>query len=306
MTSTRACTTRSTWAVPRLPTSTRSPRGSRTASGLAATAARAARTSRRTGLGSTTHLAVHRCRRQLRLGHLLERDGLGSRGARHGRARQQHARRGGPEPAGLPPDPSGPPGQLDDVPDAGAARRRGRARAGQRRLQSDPLGDPADDASGSWSRRWTPRRRWSPGGFTSRPGRCRRSPGVDEDGPRRPRAPRRPGGSLEAEEPLLRRGAGRPARSRKRRAQRRRRPASRRRGRLRLGFGRRGGAAIRVPAGGPCRCRWRAQRPPRRAPAPCPTAPRAFASRAIRSSSSRISSSCCLVSGGSSIRAAIA
>ena len=68
-------------------------------------------------LGSTTHITAVDGDGPLRQRHLLERQRLGRHRARHRDPRQQHARRGGPEPARLPRDPAGPPGAVDDVAD---------------------------------------------------------------------------------------------------------------------------------------------------------------------------------------------
>ena len=108
------------------------------------------------------HLGPRR-RRHVRQRHLLERLRLRRARPGHRRDPQQHARRGGPQPARLPPHRAGPAGALDDGPDRGPARRRDRARARQRRLQPDPLGDPADggagDRAGHAGRRRRSRRR---------------------------------------------------------------------------------------------------------------------------------------------------
>ena len=99
-------------------------------------------------LGSTTHISVLDAGGHVRERHLLERLRLGRARPGHRGDPQQHARRGGPQPARLPPDRAGPAGLLDDGADGRPARRRDRARARQRRLQPDPLGDPADDRPG--------------------------------------------------------------------------------------------------------------------------------------------------------------
>ena len=65
------------------------------------------------------HLGARR-RRDVRQRHLLQRLGLGRARPRHRRDPQQHARRGGPQPARLPRDRAGPPGALDDGADRGA------------------------------------------------------------------------------------------------------------------------------------------------------------------------------------------
>ena len=99
------------------------------------------------------HLGPRR-RRDVRQRHLLQRLRLGGAGPGHRGDPQQHARRGGPQPARLPPDRARAPGALDDGADRGPARRRDRARPRQRRLQPDPLGDPADDRPRRSSRGW--------------------------------------------------------------------------------------------------------------------------------------------------------
>ncbi len=100
---------------------------------------------RRSPLGSTTHVAVLDRDGLGVLGHVLERLVLGRGRARHRRSPEQHARRAGPQPARLPPPSAGAAAAEHDVADRGAARRRARAGARQRRLEPDPLGDPADD-----------------------------------------------------------------------------------------------------------------------------------------------------------------
>ena len=79
------------------------------------------------------------------LGHLLQRLVLGRRRSRDRRAPEQHARRAGPQPARLSPPSARAADAEHDGADDRAARRRARAGGGQRRLQPDPLGDPADD-----------------------------------------------------------------------------------------------------------------------------------------------------------------
>ena len=75
---------------------------------------------RRAGRPARLDHSHRRARRrgQLRVGHLFERDRVGGRGPRDRGAPQQHAWRGGPQPAGIPPHPAGTPGELDDVADA--------------------------------------------------------------------------------------------------------------------------------------------------------------------------------------------
>ena len=107
---------------------------------------------------------------------------------------QQHAGRGGPQPARLPPDRARAAGAVDDGADRGPARRRDRARARQRRLQPDPLGDPADRGAGgrAGAGRWRGGRGAAPalrGG--RRPGRAgdRRGGAGADRGARRRRSP---------------------------------------------------------------------------------------------------------------------
>ena len=127
-------------------------------------------------LGSTTHISVLDGDGHVRQRHLLQRLRLRRAGAGDRGDPQQHARRGGPQPARLPPDRAGAAGALDDGADRGPARRRDRARARQRRLQPDPLGDPADgrargragDAGGGGDRGAAPALR---GRASSRPSR---------------------------------------------------------------------------------------------------------------------------------------
>ena len=71
--------------------------------------------------------------------------GLGRGRARDRGSPEQHARRAGPQPARLPPPSAGPPDAEHDVADGRAPGGRARARARQRGLEPDPLGDPADD-----------------------------------------------------------------------------------------------------------------------------------------------------------------
>ena len=97
-------------------------------------------------LGSTTHISVARRRRPRLRGDVHQRRGLGPRRARHRHPREQRHGRAGPQPAGL--LHLFPPGRRMPsmmAPDRRAGdRRRGRARARQRRLQPHPLGHPAD------------------------------------------------------------------------------------------------------------------------------------------------------------------
>ena len=164
----------------------------------------------------------------LRLGHVLERVVLGRRRPGHRRASQQHARRGRPEPARVPPPFPGRAGAEHDGPDRGAARRATGDRDRQRRIQPDPLGDPPDRARGG--RRGpagaggclsgAPPRGGASGGRRARDGRGRaRPPGAG--GLRRE--------ALERAEPVLRRRAGSGAPPRHGPPHRRRGPAPGRR-----------------------------------------------------------------------------
>ena len=131
-------------------------------------------------LGSTTHISVldaTGC-----CASVTCSNGSGSGDARSGNRGdpQQHAGRGGPQPARLPPDRSRPPGALDDGADDRPPRRRDRARRRQRRLQPDPLGDPADGRAC-----WSPRG-WAPATAVDAPrlhfeqGVVQAEPGIDE------------------------------------------------------------------------------------------------------------------------------
>jgi hypothetical protein len=137
---------------------------------------------------------------------------------------QQHAGRGGPQPTRLPRDPSRPAGAVDDGADRGAARRRDRAWPRQRRIEPDPLGDPANDREGG--RAGDGRRRGGAGAAPAlragrRPGRAwHRRGGAGAD-----RGPRHPGPAPSRDQPLLRRHPGGRARTGQWRAQRRRRPS---------------------------------------------------------------------------------
>ena len=82
-------------------------------------------------------------------------------------------------PLGFHRDRAGPPGALDDGADRRPARRRDRARAGQRRLQPDPLGDPADGRARG--RAGDGRRRGGAGAAPAlRAGVVQAEPGIDE------------------------------------------------------------------------------------------------------------------------------
>src|SRR5919202_787844 len=151
---------------------------------------------------------------------LLERLLLRGGRPRHRRPPEQHARRGGPEPARLPPPYAGRPGAEHDGPHGGAARRRPRGRARLGRVEPHPLGDPADHP---------PRRGRRPAGGRGGPGAARplrgrrgRGRAGDRPGrPRRARARRLAGRSLDRAQPLLRRGPGRGPRLADRRPERR-------------------------------------------------------------------------------------
>ena len=175
-------------------------RGEEFAEALHGEAERAARPgldARRPARLDHPHLGARRGR-DVRERHLLERLRLRRARSRRGGDPQQHARRGGPQPARLPPDPGGAPGLLDDGADRRPPRRRDRARAGQRRLEPDPLGDPADDRQGG--RAGDERRRGGAGaaaalraGESSRPSRGStrtRWPGSRRAACRSPAAPR--------------------------------------------------------------------------------------------------------------------
>ncbi len=95
-------------------------------------------------LGSTTHISVLDGEGMCANVTCSNGAGSGVLVARHRRDPQQHAGRGGPQSARVPPHRAGPPRAVDDVPDRGPARGGDRARRRQRRLQPDPLGDPAD------------------------------------------------------------------------------------------------------------------------------------------------------------------
>ena len=113
-------------------------------------------------------------RRRLRVGHLLERLVLGRGRARHRDAPQQHARRAGPQPARVPPPRAGGARAEHDGADGGAARRPARGRARLRRVEPDPLGDPADAVGGGRPRAARRSRRGAPA--HPRRGRPRRTP----------------------------------------------------------------------------------------------------------------------------------
>ena len=172
---------------------------------------------------------------------------------------------------------------------------------GQRRLEPDPLGDPAGRGERARGRGWTPARRCGPGASTSRPTRSRPSPGVDPDGLDRLEARGVPVVRWKRQN-LFFGGCQAVARD----------PGT---GELSGGGDpRRGGSVVspeRSSRRGPPQSKWTLPLPEARSAASSAcssassTAPSAFASSSIRSSSSRSSSSSCLVSAGSSIRAAI-
>ena len=169
----------------------------------------------------------------LRIGDLLERHRVGPGGAWHRRPREQHAWRGGPEPARLPPAGRRVTPAFDDVADDHPARRRARGRPRERRLEPHPLGDrPGDPAP---DRRRHGRGCGGPG--SPRPfrrcGRQRRA-GDRLGSARAHRRCRHRGRPLGRAEHVLRRRSGRHPRSGNGRAERCGRPPARRRCRLRL------------------------------------------------------------------------
>ena len=160
-------------------------------------------------LGSTTHISVLDGDGMCASVTCSNGSGSGVLVPGHRGDPQQHARRGGPQPARLPRDRAGPPGAVDDGADRGPARRRDRARPRQRRLQPDPLGDPADDRAGG--RAGDGRRRGGAGAAPALRGRASSRPSRGSTrrrwrGSRRAasRSLRRP-----ADQPLLRRRARR-------------------------------------------------------------------------------------------------
>ena len=158
-----------------------------------------------------------RRRGTLRDRDLLERDRLGDARPRHRRARQQHARRGGPQPARLPRPRARPADDLDDGADRRAARRRARGGAGQRRLEPHPLRRPPGDPAPR--RRRHARAGGGRGGARALRGRRRaRRARRGRGGARAPRGARRAGHALAPAQPLLRRRPDRRARSRDGRA----------------------------------------------------------------------------------------
>ena len=261
-------------------------------------------------LGSTTHLSVLDADGMCASVTCSNGTGSGLVVPGHRRPRQQHARRGGPEPGRLPPDPARPPGELDDGADGGPARRRGRARARQRRLQPDPLGDPADGRPGARA------------GHGRRGGRAGAAACTSRQGTRAGRARGRRGRARQASRPGASRwsaGAGRTSTSAASRPSPATRPAAssaaaatpprrRRGGRVApeadFDTDRGAGLAPQPKSTLPFERAWSATASARSSASS--TALSALASSSIRSSSSRVSSSSCFVSAGSSIRAAIA
>ena len=154
------------------------------------------------------HLGARR-RRQRRERHLLERDRLGRGAARHGHPPEQHAGRGGPQPARLPPPRARHPGDEHDGADDRAARRRDRAGARQRRLQPPALGDPAGDPVRRRRRARRRGRRSSAAACTTRRACCTPRGASTRQALARAGAPRLPAGAVEEAEPLLRRRPGR-------------------------------------------------------------------------------------------------
>ena len=100
---------------------------------------------RRSPLGLDDAHRGARPRRLGVLGHVLERSCSGVIVPGTGDSPQQHARRAGPQPARLPPPSAGPTNAEHDVADGRAPGGRAGARARQRGLEPDPLGDPPDD-----------------------------------------------------------------------------------------------------------------------------------------------------------------
>ena len=137
-------------------------------------------------------------------------------------------------PLGFHRDRAGAPGALDDGADRGPARRRDRARPRQRRLQPDPLGDPADGGARGRAGDAGARRRSRRRGCTSSRAIVQAEPGIDEEALARIEARGMPVARRPAIN-LFFGGVQAVARDpRQRRAERRRRPAPRRRRRLRL------------------------------------------------------------------------
>ena len=167
-------------------------------------------------LGSTTHITAVDGAGRCASVTCSNGTGSGPDRPRDRRPRQQHARRGGPEPVRLPHPAGGAADALDDVADGAAPRRGAGGGAGQRRLEPDPLGGPADDRPPG--RRGDGRRRGGRG--APRPLRGGRRAGRAGHRPGCPGAPRgarlrdRPLGGAEPvlrRRPRGRRGTPRPA-----------------------------------------------------------------------------------------------
>ena len=143
-------------------------------------------------LGSTTHVSVLDARRRRVQRDVHERRGRGDRRAGHGHPPQQHAGRGGPQPARLPHVPARAADAEHDGADRRAARRRARAGARQRRLEPHPLGDPADDRRRRRPRACAPARRSRAPRVHFEDGVVYAEPGVDARRAARPTATRSP------------------------------------------------------------------------------------------------------------------
>ena len=246
------------------------------------------------GSGSTTHITVVDGDGGCASVTCSNGTGLRDAGSRDRRTRQQHARRGGPQPARLPRR-CRPGRRMTSMMAPTLVLRDGRARGGarQRRLEPDPLGDPAGHPAAGRRRHGRASRRSRRDGSTSRTGSSRPSPASTPDALARLEARGVRGGALARPQPVLRRRPRRGPRSRVRRAQRRRRPTARRRRRVRLsGVLTRDDAAVATS---------RARRSPANARATRATARSARSRTRMRSPSERSSSRRCFVSPGSSI-----
>ncbi len=114
--------------------------------------------------------------RDVRRGDLLERLRLRRAGAGDRGDPQQHAGRGGPQPARLPHDPGGGAGAFDDGADRRPARGRGRARPRQRRIRTGSARQSCRRSSARSRRGWarprrSPLRASTPKAASSRPSR---------------------------------------------------------------------------------------------------------------------------------------
>ena len=277
-------------------------------------------------LGSTTHITAVDGDGRCASVTCSNGTGSGARRPRDRRPRQQHARRGGPQPARLSPPRGRPPAAVDDVADRRPARRRAR---GGRSAAAARTGSARRSCRRSSA--WSPTASTSPTrcsrrASTSRPARCRPSPGSTR---RRWRASRQRGyevvrwparnvffGGVHAvardprpascAAPATRGAAARspwrrtgPASDGRGRAASARRRVARRSGRVRSiapGHSADDDLAVELRPLGDLAASGRR---PRRAPRG--RRPRTR----IRSGSERSSSSCCFVSAGSSTRAAI-